>query len=165
MNWLQNLQSFTQSLPETVQFLGVLLASIIPFVESYGAAMIGVIVGVGPWVSIPVAVAGNIVIVVAIVLLADRIRAFIIQRRTDRGRPPREETESGRKVRRAFDRYGVAGVSLLGPLLLPTHFLAAAMVSFGARRGVVAAWQSVGIAVYGVAFGLLAYAGLTALAG
>ncbi len=53
------------------------------------------------------------------------------------------------------------GVSLLGPLLVPTHFTSAAMVSFGARPRAVLIWETIAIAVWGVAFGALAVLGLT----
>ena len=64
------------------------------------------------------------------------------------------------KLRRAFDRYGVAGVSLLGQTILPSQITSAAMVSFGANRNTVVFWQIVSIILWGIAFGVLATLGV-----
>ena len=52
------------------------------------------------------------------------------------------------KFQRAFNRYGVVGVSLLGPLLLPTHFTAAALVGVGVPKGRVLLWQGIAIVLW-----------------
>ncbi|MCS5723894.1 small multidrug efflux protein [Herbiconiux sp. CPCC 203407] len=62
------------------------------------------------------------------------------------------EPESGRKAarrakfQRALDRYGVPGVSLLGPLLLPTQFTATMLAAGGVSKARVLLWQAVAIA-------------------
>lgn len=49
------------------------------------------------------------------------------------------------KFQRAFERYGVPGVSLLGPLLLPTQFTATMLAASGVGRARVLIWQAVAI--------------------
>jgi len=49
------------------------------------------------------------------------------------------------KFQRAFERYGVPGVSLLGPLLLPTHFTATMLAASGIGKGRILLWQAVAI--------------------
>lgn len=51
------------------------------------------------------------------------------------------------KFQRAYERFGVPGVSLLGPLLLPTHFTATMLAATGVRKGWILLWQ--GIAIVG----------------
>lgn len=163
MDVLQNLQDFTESLPAALQFLGVGLAALVPYVEGEGAAIIGAVAGISPWLAIPVAISANIAIVTVIVLSFDRMRAAVINRRIARGKDPAPRSEKQQKTRRAFEKYGVPGVSLLGPFLLPTHFTSAALVSFGAARGYVILWQAVAIALYAVVVGGLFYALMGAL--
>ena len=67
------------------------------------------------------------------------------------------------KLRRAFDRYGVAGVSLLGQTILPSQITSAMMVGIGASRQRVIVWQVVSIILWGVAFGVLAWLAVSAL--
>ena len=64
-------------------------------------------------------------------------------------------------MRSWFDRYGVAGVSLVGPVILPSQFTSAAMVSFGASKNAVILWQVIAITIWGVVFGTLATVGIT----
>ncbi len=49
------------------------------------------------------------------------------------------------KFQRALDRYGVPGVSLLGPLLLPTQFTATMLAAAGVRTARILIWQAVAI--------------------
>jgi len=51
------------------------------------------------------------------------------------------------KFQRALDRYGVPGVSLLGPLLLPTQFTATMLAGAGVSKARVLFWQ--GLAILG----------------
>ncbi|GAA2101641.1 MULTISPECIES: hypothetical protein [Brevibacterium] len=69
------------------------------------------------------------------------------------------------KFKRAFDRYGVAGVSLFGQAILPSQITSAMMVGFGASRNAVILWQIVGITLWAGLFGLLALGGVNLLGG
>ena len=154
---IESLQDFTESLPPLLQWLGVMVAGAIPFVESYFGSVIGVIAGIAPPVAILAAVLGNIASMLAIVLGADAIRNRI-------ARPQKEPSSRRLKLRRAFDKYGVAGVSLLGQTILPSQITSMAMVSFGAPKNAVILWQTISIILWGTAFGVLATLGINVLA-
>jgi hypothetical protein len=49
------------------------------------------------------------------------------------------------KFQRAYERYGVPGVSLLGPLLLPTHFTATMLAASGVGKTRILIWQAIAI--------------------
>lgn len=49
------------------------------------------------------------------------------------------------KFQRAFARYGVPGVSLLGPLLLPTQFTATMLAAIGVDKARILTWQAIAI--------------------
>lgn len=150
---IQGLQDFTASLPEWLQWAGVVVAGAIPFVESYVGSVIGVLAGLPLPVAIGMAVLGNVITMLVVVLSAHAVRSRVA---TDKPESPRR-----RKLRERFDRYGVAGVSLLGQTLLPSQITSGAMVSFGASRNAVIFWQVISIILWGVAFGLLAHYGIT----
>lgn len=81
-----------------------------------------------------------------------------------------EEDGSDRKAarrarfQRSFERYGVPGVSLLGPLLLPTQFTATMLVAAGIGRGRILFWQALSIIGWTVLVGLI-LTGVTTVAG
>lgn len=150
---IENLQQFTESLPPMLQWLGVMLAGAIPFVESYAGSLLGVVAGLNPVVAITAAVIGNVISMLVFVLVTARVRVAAVAGREKPDSPRRA------KLRERFDRFGVPGVSLLGQTLLPSQITAAAMVSFGASRNVVIFWQIISIILWGVLFGVLAVLG------
>ncbi|MEX5303019.1 hypothetical protein [Kocuria sabuli] len=150
------LQDFTSSMPPLLQWLGVVAAGAVPFVESYFGSVIGVLAGISPPVAVAAAVVGNVASMLVLVLGAHRIRRRFAG-------DVRDASPKRLKLRRAFDRYGVAGVSLLGQTILPSQITATAMVSFGAPRNAVIGWQIVSIVLWGAAFGTLAALGANVL--
>jgi hypothetical protein len=150
------LQEFTANFPPVLQWLGVMIASAIPFVESYFGAVIGVLAGVNPVVAIIAAIIGNVVSMVIFVLSAHGVRSKVVA-----GKQPKEETPRRLRLRKSFDKYGVAGVSLLGQTILPSQITSAAMVSFGASKNLVILWQVISIILWGVAFGVFATLGVS----
>lgn len=161
------LQDFTTSLPSFLQWFGVMLVAAIPFVDSYFGAVIGVLIGLPTALAIGVAVIGNVISMLIFVMTAHGVRGRVVAGKAaatagtalSDGEPvesPRRE-----KVRRVFDKYGVAGVSLVGPAILPSQFTSAAMVSFGANRNTVILWQIISIVLWGVVFGVLASLGVS----
>lgn len=153
---IESLQAFTASLPPVLQWMGVLLIAAIPFVESYFGAVVGVIGGLNPVVAIAAAVVGNVVSMLIFVLSAHGVKAKV-----SAGKTPKELSPRRAKLRAAFDKYGVAGVSLAGQAILPSQITSAAMVSFGAPKNAVILWQVISIILWGTAFGVLASLGVS----
>ncbi len=149
-------QELVAQLPEWLQPAGVALAGAVPFVEGEGAAAIGIVGGLNPVVAAVAAVVGNFLAVLVVVLVSVRTREAVVTRAGGRGvaldEPPNPRRQ---KFDRAFARYGVAGVCLLGPLLVPTHFTAAALAASGVHRVRILAWQAVAIVLWTVAVSLV----------
>lgn len=120
--------------------------------------MIGVLAGLGPAVAIGAAIVGNVASMLVLVQAAHAARGRLAGE-------PKELSPRRQRLRRAFDRYGVAGVSLLGQSILPSQITSAAMVSFGASKRAVIVWQVISIALWGIAFGALAAVGVDLLSG
>ncbi|ARU51711.1 hypothetical protein JOE63_000670 [Cellulosimicrobium cellulans] len=150
------LQELTQGLPPLLRWVGVLLAGAIPYVEAEGAAILGVVAGVNPVVAIVAAVVGNAIALALVVWLIGAARSGVTRGRAAAQSPKQQ------RMRKVFDRYGVPGVSLLGPLLLPSHVTAAAMVGFGAPRARVFTWGVVAVTAWAVVLGILVHLGVSA---
>ncbi len=160
------LQDFTTSLPSFLQWFGVMLVAAIPFVDSYFGAVIGVLIGLPTALAIGVAVIGNVISMLIFVMTAHGVRGRVVAGKAagagaDATEGDPVESPRREKVRRMFDKYGVAGVSLVGPAILPSQFTSAAMVSFGANRNTVILWQIISIVLWGVVFGVLATLGVS----
>ncbi|MCP2267067.1 small multidrug efflux protein [Promicromonospora thailandica] len=155
MDLVELLQDLVGRVPEIVQPLIVAVAGAIPFVEGEGGVAIGIIAGIHPVVAAVAAMAGNFLVVAGLVLLGSGARAAVVSRANGRtgasGRTdvPDDRTAVRRaKFQRAYERYGVPGVSLLGPLLLPTHFTATMLAASGVGKARILVWQAVAIVAW-----------------
>lgn len=154
-SWIGRLQGWVEGLPPTLQWLGIILISSIPFIESYTGALIAVVAGIHPVVAVFVASLGNMLSLILVVYIAHGVRSSVTKR-TDK---PVDEKQQARreKIKRIFDKFGVPGVSLLGPFALPSQITAPIMVSFGASRNAVMVWMLISVIVWGIGFGLLGW--------
>ena len=163
---IEQLQEFAAGFPEWAQWIAVMLVSAIPFVESYFGSAIGVAIGMHPVIAIAAAVAGNVISMLAFVLSAHSTRQKVRSVRSSKNDAPLDEPAPRRqRLKAAFDRFGVPGVSLIGQTLLPSQLTSAAMVGFGASKNAVIFWQIISIILWGAVFGTLAHLGLSALLG
>lgn len=173
MNLIESFQGLVAQVPELVQPLIVALAGAVPFIEGEGAAGIGIIGGIHPLVAAGAAIVGNLLCVAILVAVGAGARDAVVSRRRAKAAavagngsqggsaalepadvepvPAAAVAESERKAarkekfQRAFERFGVPGVSLLGPLLLPTHFTATMLAAAGIGKVRVLVWQAVAI--------------------
>ena len=169
-------QDLVGQVPDIVQPLILALAGAVPFIEGEGAAMIGVVGGVNPFVAGAAGVTGNLLSVILVVLLSSRIRTAATNRRSgkattaataasvgasgvssaetltitaDAAAPDtKPESKGTKKLKRWLVRFGVPGASLLAPLALPTHFTAATLVGSGIPKGRVIFWQAIAIVLW-----------------
>jgi uncharacterized membrane protein len=164
MSLVDTFQDLVAQVPDLVQPLIVAAAGAVPFIEGEGAAVIGIIGGIHPAIAAAAGIIGNFVCVTVLVLLTARTRSAVVTRtRTrrlvaagggDAGEVASPEVGGERgsarkaKFQRAFERYGVPGVSLLGPLLLPTQFTATMLAGAGVKTARILFWQGLAIVAW-----------------
>lgn len=164
MNFIESLQDFVLGLPDAIQFLGVALAAMVPFVENYGAVIIGSIAGIPIWATVAMAVIGNVAVIALVTLISGSTRDVVLARKANSSQNAPADSAKRQRVRQLFDRYGIPGVTIFGMLLVPTHFIAVALVSFGCSRTGVIVWHAIAITLYAVLTGGL-MVGLFSLSG
>ncbi|WP_150952660.1 small multidrug efflux protein [Microbacterium testaceum] len=138
-------QGLVADVPDLVQPLIVALAGAVPFIEGEGAAAIGILGGIPPVVAALAGAIGNLLCVAVVVMASSRVRTAVTTRR---GAVEKPTSARRAKFEKAYHRYGTPGVSLLGPLLLPTQFTAAALTSTGVPPMRVLAWQAAAIVLW-----------------
>ncbi|WP_327105919.1 hypothetical protein [Nonomuraea glycinis] len=177
MSLIDAFQDLVGLVPDVVQPLIVAAAGAIPFIEGEGSVVIGIIGGIPPVVAAIAAMAGNFLIVAVLVLLSSGVRDAVVTRRREKvlardGMPvgsdsalaaaPAERSGGSRRAARrakfqhAYERYGVPGVSLLGPLLLPTHFTATMLAASGVGKTRILIWQALAIIAWTTLTALIA---------
>ena len=152
---IENLQHVVETIPAILRILALAGLGSIPFVESYFGSAVGVLAGVNPVLAVAAASLGNMICMIVLVLGAGRVRGAVTARRE-----PRTPSRRRQRFDRLFDKYGVAGVSLLGQTVLPSQITSAMMADMGANRTKIIAWQCVSIILWGTLFAVLASVGL-----
>ncbi|MDI3241373.1 small multidrug efflux protein [Arthrobacter sp. AL08] len=78
------LQIFIDQVPSILQPLIVALAGAVPYIEGEGAAAFGIIAGINPIIAAIAGATGNILCVIAIVLLGSNVRERVVVHRASR---------------------------------------------------------------------------------
>ena len=148
--FLQMLE-FVHDLESWQQIGALVLVSAIPFIESYAGALISVVVGMEPALAVIVASVGNAIATFLLIAGASRARTAVMhgRQKADAVAPSKRR----QKIATYMERFGVPGVSLLGPLALPSQFTGPTMVALGASVGSVYLWMGISIVAWGVLFG------------
>lgn len=119
---MEEFQSWLESLPTVVQYLSVLVLGVIPFLESYVAVPIGLLMGINLPAALFVAVVGNIVGIVVGIKLGKKI----LDRREQRERTARQE-----KILNRVNKFGIPVASLIAPSTMAISITALIMVAAG----------------------------------
>ncbi len=136
--------------------LVVFVAAAVPWFELFAIAP-GIGFGLAPVTVGLAAFSANSLVAVATIVGWQRLVAWWQRRR---GRRPGEGVGSQRG-RRAFERYGIAGLALQGPVLSGMYFAAILALMLGASRRSVVFWSLVSNAVWTVALVVATVAGVS----
>ena len=110
---------------------------------------LGIAIGLPVVLTISAAVVGNWLSVMAVILASDRLKRWFQGRRTNE----HERKKNNKRIQRGqqlFHKYGVPGVSLLGPLLIGDHLGALICIASGASKRYVIIWQTVSILAWSI---------------
>lgn len=149
---LVQLHDLVSGLEPWQQVLALVPVGAIPFIESYFGSFLGTVVGIHPALSIPAAALGNLLATFAVTALAGRARDAVTNGRERK--EPKKPSRFREKIATRLDKYGVPGVSLLGPLLVASQITAPTLVALGVSRGRVYLWMGISIVLWGVVFGV-----------
>lgn len=140
-------------------WLLVFLAAATPWLEVLFVVPAAIIAGLPAPTVVVVAAAGNVATLVPLVFGLERMRAWW-RRRRGAQHAQGEGSPRGERARRVFDRYGLPGLAVLGPLVTGVHVAAMAAIAVGAPRRATAVWLSGGVAVWAVLTGALTVFGV-----
>lgn len=159
MDFITNILEQIKDAPPILQFAGIWLISVIPFLEAYIAVPIGIAVSLSFWMTIAVAIIGNWLSVALVVLVSERGQKWLQRRRAAK----HNSGASSKRMQRAsdlFNKYGVPGVAFIGPLLIGNHIGAFISIMSGASKRYVLLWQTISIIVWALGTGILVALGV-----
>lgn len=140
------------------QFIGVFLISLIPFLEAFVAVPIGILLNLPFIPVIIIGATGNWLSVMAVIVSSTYIRT-----KFSKGRELNANHFITRRLQKAntyFNKYGVPGISLLGPVIGTNHIVALACLIGNANTKKIVLWQSISIVIWAIGTGVLLFYGV-----
>ena len=138
---------------EQLGLVGVFIFGAIPWFEAIGVVPGGILVGLNPTLNVIAAAAGNLITIAVFAYGGAKIRSWVVARREAKGKHPKSDRWS--KAQMAFEKYGIYGMAILGPLIIGTQFAAAASVAAGVRPARVTLVISIAMVLWAIAFAVL----------
>ncbi|WP_139367675.1 small multi-drug export protein [Bacillus sp. FJAT-44921] len=135
----------------------VLILAAVPFFEAYSVIPLAMIAGLSTVPAIILALIGNIVTVLIVIVFVDKIKAWRQKRKKE------EEKEPGKRAVRAknlWNKYGLPGLALIGPLIVGSHLTAFMSLTFGGAKRKTAYWMTISISFWSLLFAILFYFGI-----
>ena len=129
----------------------VFLAAAVPGLEIIIAIPVGIIKGMSPILVMLFAFLGNMVTVLAVIIGFQKIKDWMEARKIRDGKGDSKRTERGKRI---WNKYGMPGLALLGPIFIGTHIAAFIGLLFGASKINTILWMTISIAIWSLVFGI-----------
>ncbi|KQL19672.1 small multi-drug export protein [Cytobacillus solani] len=162
-----------------VSYFLVFLLAAIPLFELITVIPLAIIGGLAP---VPVAILGflgNLLTILLLIVFVDKIKLLLRTRKQKRnvvteveggedqyteGTEPEQDSKKQKRARVLFDKYGLPGLTIFGPLLVGSHISAFMGMSFGSSRGLVTGWMIASLVIWTIVSTVLANSGVSFLA-
>lgn len=161
-----------------LSYLLVFFIAAIPLFELITVVPIAIIGGLSP---IPVSILGflgNLFTVLLLILFVDKIKGWRRAKKQNRipvresegieievseaiAADAEEESKKAKRARSIFDKYGLPGLTILGPFFVGSHISAFMAMSFGSSKKLVTGWMVASLLLWTIVSALLAVSGVS----
>ncbi|MGN7942109.1 small multi-drug export protein [Virgibacillus sp. 6R] len=138
-----------------LQFIMIFVIGFIPFLEAHVAVPVGVLLKLPFILTAFIGILANILSVMLVIMITTIGKAKWTKNH-------QKSTFSGRfqKAHHYFNKYGVPGLSLMGPIVGANHISSFVSIAAGASKERVIIWQIISIILWGVGSGILIHYGV-----
>ncbi|MBU0905670.1 MAG: small multi-drug export protein [Firmicutes bacterium] len=134
------------------EYFLVFLGAAIPWLEMALVIPLGIVTGLNPFWVVVIGFIGNMVTVLVLIIGYDKFRLWLAKRRE--GQEVKESKRSER-AKQLWNKYGLPGMLMLGPILIGTHIAAFIGMTLGASKKQTTVWSIISIAIWAIVFGVL----------
>ncbi|NMO95434.1 small multi-drug export protein [Paenibacillus lemnae] len=138
------------------QYMVVFLLGSIPWFEIATVIPLSILAGLNPVLVGLLAFLGNLLTVYLLVIFFDKVRQW---RSAKKG----QSTQNSKRRERGtavWNKYGLPGLSLLGPLIIGSHIAIFIGILLGAKKHLALLWMTVSLAIWSVIFTILSVYGV-----
>lgn len=130
----------------------VFLGAAIPWLELGLVIPLGIIAGMNPLAVMIVGFIGNMVTVVALIIGFDKFKLWLAKRNEGKEKKVSKRSERAKVF---WNKYGLPGMLLLGPILIGTHVAAFIGMTLGASKAKTTIWSTLSIGIWAIIFGVV----------
>lgn len=134
------------------EYFLVFLGAAIPWFEIALVIPLGIVWGLSPFWVMLLAFVGNMVTVLALIIGFDRFKDWYIKRQEAK---EKTENKKNERAKRIWNKFGLPGLALLGPILIGTHIAAFIGMTLGATKKNTTIWLAISIGLWTLTFGIL----------
>ena len=128
----------------------VFLGAAIPWLELGLVIPLGIISGMNPIAVIIVGFIGNMVTVLALIIGFNKFKLWLAKRNEGK---VKKESKRSERAKELWDKYGLPGMLMLGPILIGTHVAAFIAMTLGASKARTTIWSTISIGIWAIIFG------------
>jgi uncharacterized membrane protein len=140
-------------------YLIVFLLAATPFFEAIVIIPIAVAAGL-PVIPVSLlAFLGNVATVLLVILMINQIQGWLTRRREAKGESSEPTMRQGR-AKKLWNRYGLPGLAILGPLLVGSHLSAIMGMSFGGTKKQITIWMLASLSLWIIAVAIASHYGI-----
>lgn len=99
---------------------------------------------------------GNTITLIPVIIGFERSRNWYEKRQEKTSKVPSKRNERAKKI---WNKYGLPGLALLGPILIGIHIAAFIGMSLGAKKAWAMLWMISSLALWTLVFGILTMLG------
>lgn len=133
------------------EYLLVFLGGAIPWLEIGLVIPVGIVSGLSPVGVMVAAFLGNLSTVLVVIVGFQKVKEWLDSRKKD-DQKQSKRTERGTRI---WNRYGMPGLALLGPILTGTHIAVFIGLLFGAKKTNATVWMVISIGLWSLIFGIV----------
>ncbi|MGM0903779.1 MAG: small multi-drug export protein [Bacillota bacterium] len=139
-----------------LEYVLVFLGAAIPWFEIALVIPLGIVRGLSPFWVMVLAFIGNAITLIPVIIGFERLRNWYEKRLEKTSKVPSKRNERAKKI---WNKYGLPGLALLGPILIGIHIAAFIGMSLGAKKGWAMLWMISSLALWTLVFGILTMLG------
>lgn len=136
---------------QLVFYITLMLVASIPWIEASFAVPIAILTGANPILSFVIGMFGNIVTLLLAVLFSAQIKEWLNKRKRNKATS---------RAKTTFEKYGLLGAALLGPILLGSHIVAIIAISMNIPKWQTFIYVSLGTGLWAILLSVLVIFGV-----
>lgn len=133
------------------EYFLVFLGAAIPWLEIALVIPLGIVAGLSPFWVMVMAFVGNMLTVLALIIGFDKFKDWYTKRQEAKGKTVNKKSE---RAKRIWNKWGLPGLALLGPILIGTHIAAFIGMTLGATKKNTTIWLTISIGLWTLFFGI-----------